>query len=148
MSKLVYYYYAINIDSHGEYIFIFTGELVESIYRKFNQHPFHGLYFLHKPVICINDPQLIRLILIKDFDKFPDRGWFSNGKLDPLSSNLFLLNGKKWRILRTKLSPIFTSGKLKQMHPYLMELSQQMVKTCDAELKLTDTIDVNDILAR
>ncbi|NP_001166007.1 cytochrome P450 6CK6 [Nasonia vitripennis] len=127
---------------------IHYGGFIDSIYKKFKHYRFCGIYVFHKPILCINDPELIKLILVKDFDLFPDRGWFYDGKIDPMSSHLFLLPGEKWKRLRVKFAPIFTSGKLRQMYPFLVEISKHMIKTCDAELKTTDTVDVNDILAR
>ena len=57
----------------------------------------------NKPFLMINEPELIRQILIKDFNKFPDRGMYINEKIDPLTGHLFLLGGEKWRYLRAKL---------------------------------------------
>ncbi|NP_001165974.1 cytochrome P450 6CK7 [Nasonia vitripennis] len=121
---------------------------IDSIYNKFKHHRFYGVYVFQRPILCINDPELIKLILVKDFDLFADRGWFYDGKVDPMSSHLFLLPSEKWKRLRIKFSPIFTSGKLRRMYPYLVEISKHMIKTCDAELKTTDIVDVNDMLAR
>lgn len=103
---------------------------------------------LHKATIMINDPELIRLVLIKEFNKFPDRGLYFNEKIDPLSGHLFLLPGERWRILRAKLSPTFTSGKLKQMFPLLREIGEKLLETADKMVKQSDVIDVKDLLSR
>ena len=97
------------------------GNVIKASYDKFKQHKFHGLYMLLKPALIITDPELIRMILIKDFNKFADRGLYNNEKVDPLSGNLFQIGGERWKILRAKMSPTFTSGKLKQMFLLIME---------------------------
>lgn len=117
-------------------------------YEKFKNHPYHGLYIFHSPVLMINDLELVKQILVKDFSNFPDRGLFSNEKIDPLTGNLFTISGEKWRTLRVKLTPTFTSGKLKQMFPLLMEVADEMINVFDESLRLSDTIDVKDVLAR
>lgn len=96
----------------------------------------------------INDPELIRAVLIKEFARFADRGWYSDEKLDPLSSHLFLLPPEKWRPLRGKLSPIFTSGKLKQMYHLLVEISNEVINAFNSDLEKSDVIEVKDLVAR
>lgn len=74
-----------------------------------------GAFMLNQPAIFIKDPDLIKQIFIKDFDFFVDRGIYVDEKADPLTGHLFALSGDRWRFMRNKLSPTFTSGKLKQM---------------------------------
>ena len=57
--------------------------------------------------------------MIKDFDHFVDRRFkvpetkSVSGKV--FSNMLSFLDGDKWKAMRTKLTPIFTSGKLRNM---------------------------------
>ena len=43
------------------------------MYKKAYGHKFFGLYALSLPVYSITDPDLVRRILVKDFDHFVDR---------------------------------------------------------------------------
>ena len=82
--------------------------------------PFFGFFLFHKHGLMINDPELIKRILVKDFKSFSNR-YSSSDKHDPLGYyNIFAVNGALWRLLRAKLSPFFSSGKLKSMF-YLMD---------------------------
>ncbi|XP_058788799.1 probable cytochrome P450 6a14 isoform X2 [Phymastichus coffea] len=117
-------------------------------YRKFKKYPFHGLYVFYNPVLMINDPELIRNVLVKDFTYFCDRGLYSNHKCDPLSAHIFLLNGDVWRTMRAKLSPSFTSGKLKQMFPILKNIADEMIKVINENLSETDNLELKDLIAR
>lgn len=106
------------------------------------------MYIFHNPILVVNDSELIRQILIKDFQYFADRGIHSNLDVDPMSFNLFRLPGEKWKHLRTKLTPIFTSGKLKQLYPLLLEVSDELIDVCDKSLEKSDIIDMKDLVER
>lgn len=90
----------------------YFGELFAKLYKTTDE-PFIGAYSILRPMLMIRDPKIIQSILIKDFTYFTDRGVHCNEDYDPLSINLVGLPGQKWRNLRGKLSPTFTSGKLK-----------------------------------
>ena len=90
----------------------YSGELVKNIYDEYRDKPMFGLFLKKSPALVVTDPELIKDVLIKDFTSFAERGNEINEKIDPLSAHLFNLETERWRILRSKLSPVFTSGKL------------------------------------
>lgn len=51
------------------------GLYLQDVYKK-TKEPFVGLYSGLKPMIMFNDPELIRLVFIKDFQNFHDRGMY------------------------------------------------------------------------
>lgn len=90
------------------------GEQVRDIHLQNPGSPFLGLYFLFRPVLLIRDPELVKRVLVTDFDHFNDRGMFYNEKTDPIGANLFVMPGQKWKDLRNKLSLTFTTGETLQ----------------------------------
>ncbi|XP_020296488.1 cytochrome P450 6d3-like, partial [Pseudomyrmex gracilis] len=118
------------------------------IYLKYKDHRAIGTYTFFKPNLVIADLDLVRIVLTKEFASFHDRGYYCNEKVDPLSGNLFLLPGRKWRNLRVKLTPTFTSGKLKQMFEVLKDCGEELATSLEEEAKTESCIEIKEIFAR
>ncbi|NP_001352506.1 cytochrome P450 6a2 [Musca domestica] len=104
-------------------------QIFRETYAKFKgTGPFAGFYFHMQRAVLVTDPELAKNILIKDFTTFDRRGLFHNTRDDPLTGNLFSLDGPKWKRLRTKLSPTFTSGKMKIMYPTVVRVGEELQK--------------------
>lgn len=123
------------------------GEVGLDHYRNTTE-PYIGLFACIRPVLLIRDPELIRHILIKDFQHFVDRGVYSDEKNDPVSAHLFSLSGDKWRNLRVKLTPAFTSGKLKAMFSTLVDCGIPLQKYLNGIASKGETIEFREISAR
>lgn len=89
------------------------------------QGPIAGFYFFTQPALLVTEPSILRELLVKDFDFFHDRGIYVNEADDPLSAHLFSLEGQRWRQLRAKLTPTFTSGKMKIMFGSLVDVAEE-----------------------
>ncbi|KAM7341467.1 cytochrome P450 6g1 [Cochliomyia hominivorax] len=114
-----------------------------------------GIYIFNQPGLIIREPELLKSILIKDFHYFNNR--FS--KCDPHgdalgNNNLFFARDSYWKELRTKISPVFTSGKIKQMYPLMLEVSSQLEQHLarkgdrfEAEVKEICALFTTDLIA-
>ncbi|XP_011865436.1 PREDICTED: probable cytochrome P450 6a14 [Vollenhovia emeryi] len=125
-----------------------VGELFHDVYAKYKDYRAFGMYTFFKPNLLIADLDLIRMVLTKEFGSFHDRGMFCNEKTDPLSGHLFLLPGKKWRNLRVKLTPTFTSGKIKQIFMILKESGQEFTRSLEDKAQMKDSIEIKEMFAR
>lgn len=133
-----------NFDGVGSYIHL--AEKFRMIYDKFKfDHDMVGFYFMQSPRLMPLSPELIKSILIKDFNHFADRGVYFNEKDDPLSAHLFALEGEKWKILRNKLSATFTSGKMKMMYDTVDSFSKPLIELVELQ---TIAIDVKRLCIR
>ncbi|XP_037036009.1 probable cytochrome P450 6a14 [Bradysia coprophila] len=126
------------------------GETFFEFYNRFKHNKIYGLYFSYRPSLIVNDPEVIQEVMIKDFTSFHDRGLFVDEKVDPLSAHLFFLGGQKWRDLRVKLSPMFTSGKLKAMYPIIQDCAKQLHDYLlkNTQEKKSFDFDAKDLFAR
>lgn len=108
------------------------GEECSGLYDKVPASaPLAGAYFFTNPAVVVRDPDLIKKMLVKDFHHFHDRGLYINEDVDPLSGHLFLMPGERWRLLRNKLSPTFTSGKMKLMFPIIEQCARELAEVLD-----------------
>lgn len=105
---------------------ISMAELTVNFYKRFKGLRFGGVWEFYSPKLFVVDPHLLRDILVKDFEAWSSRGVTVNIDVDPLAANLVNLDGKMWKSVRTKLTPTFTSGKLKQMHHLLIECGKEL----------------------
>lgn len=78
---------------------------------------FYGFYRFRTPTLIIADPQLLRYILVTDFDHFTDHhDMLLPAEQEPLLGNaLLMLKEQKWRDMRSTMSAAFTGSKMRQM---------------------------------
>ncbi|XP_067620602.1 cytochrome P450 6a8 [Eurosta solidaginis] len=128
-------------------------KLIRKVYQQFKdgKTKIAGTYVYTKPAVVILDFEIIKSILIKDFNYFLDR--FANrseNMTGPLDMQLFLCPGDKWRHLRIKLTPTFTSLKMKGMFPTVLEVAKQL----DAAFRLhvsktpNEDMELHEMMAR
>ncbi|XP_054273744.1 probable cytochrome P450 6a14 [Macrosteles quadrilineatus] len=120
----------------------------QEMYNLFPEERFIGTYFFMSPFLMVRDPKLIHQILIKDFSHFYDRGMVYDEKLDLLSSHLVNLKGQKWKGLRSKLTPAFSSGKLKSMSYLLEECANALTDYLNNVSLSKSTQDMREIMAK
>lgn len=92
------------------------------------------------------DLDIIKHIMQDDFQHFNSHGVYFNEKDDPLSAHLFALSGPKWRNMRVKLTPTFTSGKMKMMFSRLVECGECLKEKMEEFSNSGQYLDIKDIL--
>ncbi|KAL0103190.1 hypothetical protein PUN28_017495 [Cardiocondyla obscurior] len=126
------------------------GLFFQELYDQAKGLPYIGFYVLDKPFILIRDRELVKNVLIKDFNSFVDR-YGTPDQRDRLGyCNPFFLKNPAWKHLRTKLTPLFTSGKLKKIFELMLECGKNLdayLKSLDLEDKELE-MEVKDLTAR
>jgi hypothetical protein len=106
------------------------GKHLQHIYEEHSDKPYVGIFSFDKPILLIRDLELVKNILVKDFQNFMDRVISLDEKLDPIFSRaLFVIKGQNWHHLRTNLTPVFSSGKMKMMF-FLVDTSGKELADC------------------
>ncbi|XP_066591318.1 cytochrome P450 6B7-like [Prorops nasuta] len=122
--------------------------LMRNLYTKYKHEPIIGFYNFGTPMVLLKDPDLIKDVLIKNFSNFSDRGQPVAERADPLSQNLVNLEPKKWKPLRIKLSPTFTSGKIKEMYHLMVECSKKLEDYMAKDIPFSKDIECRDLLGK
>lgn len=124
-------------------------EIMKTHYDQLAPHKFGGIYSFQNPILIARDPDFIKSILTKDSSYFYDRGFHLTVDSEPLTKNLFNLTGDKWKILRNRLSPIFSLAKTKSTLPLVEECVDELISVIDVQTtREENSIDMKDILAR
>lgn len=139
-----------NLDARMAYMNF--GFVATDFYEKMKgKGDYGGLFFLNKPVLLALTPEFAKTILTRDFRYFVNRGVYYNKKDDPCSANLFFIEDTEWRRLRHKMTPTFTSGKIKTMfftmYDVGIELIKHMALRCDEHPNGVD-VEITDVMAR
>ncbi|KAJ8953899.1 hypothetical protein NQ318_019139 [Aromia moschata] len=131
-------------------------DMIQYVYNQCPGTRYSGIYQFLLPTLLIRDPDLLKLVTVKDFDHFVDHRPFIPEEADPLwGKNLFALKGQKWREMRAILSPSFTTSKMKAMFVLMAECAENFVQyflekdedIIDVEMKNVCTRFSNDVIA-
>lgn len=128
---------------------IHFGRVIQNMYNQMKHAgDYCGIYFVTNPVLLVLSPDFAKTVLVRDFKYFVDRGVYSNEKSDPLSANLFFLEGQRWKDLRAKLTPSFTSVKLKQMFSTVHTVGNKLIDHLEKITQDSQKVEVYELLGR
>jgi cytochrome P450 family 9 len=71
-------------------------DFISDIYNRLKGHKYGGVYQLMNPVLLIRDPELIKMVTVKDFEHFLDRQGPISEDAEPMfGKSLFNLKGEQ-----------------------------------------------------
>ncbi|XP_072389471.1 uncharacterized protein [Diabrotica undecimpunctata] len=122
---------------------------ISELYNRFPGTRYNGIYQFNRPALLVTDVDLIKQMLIKDFEHFNEHRDFSSEENDPLwSKNLFSLKGNKWRNMRSTLSPSFTSSKMKGMLYLIINVADKFTKYFLSQDKDLIEVEMKELASR
>lgn len=99
------------------------------------------------PALAISDPELIKLVMIKDFQFFVNRRKVISTE-EHTSKSLFNLEGNDWRRVRHIASPAFTTNKLKGMNALMVHCISKLSSYFESISKVgSGVINVKEVMA-
>ena len=100
----------------------------------------------------VTNLDLVRNVLVKDFDCFNNRGGYLDEKGEPSTTHIVNIEDERWRNLRNQVSPFFVTGRLKSYLPRIAELADLFLERIDIEedLEMREMVSrlVIDVLGR
>lgn len=114
-------------------------DLIEFILK-----PTTRYYLLNEPILVVGELEVIKAILVKDFNVFPTRrGADSSHPI--MRKNLATIDGDDWKRVRTITSPTFTSSKMKIMYPLIKKCLTDFMVHLDDLAKTKSDVNIKDI---
>ncbi|KAJ8720124.1 hypothetical protein PYW07_012167 [Mythimna separata] len=106
------------------------GDFLKRIYEQYPNEKFVGLFKGVRPVLVIRDPDLIKCVLIKDYDCFTDR--CLEKPVQVFNKSIFVMRGdQRWQAMRATLTPILTKSKIIRMIPFVQKAADSYINFLD-----------------
>ncbi|KAH9417630.1 Cytochrome P450 3A4 [Dermatophagoides pteronyssinus] len=106
---------------------------------------FFGMYQGRKPILCIADPVIIKRILVQDFPMFRNR-IKQTVRHKIFAQNLVNARDEAWKRIRSILSPMFTSSKMKKMESMIDQCADSMIHVLDNFAKKQESFLVHNVM--
>ncbi|XP_051154870.1 uncharacterized protein LOC127277625 [Leptopilina boulardi] len=125
-----------------------VANIFHQLHRDAKDESYVGVYIFQIPCLLVRSPELIKQILVKDFNIFPNRQFASsnNKNGDQVgATSLFSVENPRWKYFRTHLSPIFSSGKQKKIFTLMIESAENMRNYFNNQLKNEGDVKMFDV---
>ncbi|KAJ0177459.1 hypothetical protein K1T71_007468 [Dendrolimus kikuchii] len=121
-------------------------EAIAAGYNEFKDQRYFGLYQYLVPTLVPKDPELIRQIMVRDFNCFIDRGVHIGTDCDPFfGRNIIMLTGSRWRTMRSAITPSFSSARCRSMAPLMAERARAVSEYLRTHITSKKIMDINEI---
>ena len=100
-----------------------------------------GFYEAGTPTLVVADPDLVKEVLVKQFDNFEQRKIIFDNRQDPYA-NLLEITGEKWKRVRALSSPTFSGKKMKFMSPLVQESINRLMDKFDYRANKNNDFDI------
>lgn len=138
------------LGNYGEYILFkkSIGEVAQDICRQFPNEPYVGSFYGTEPALLVQDAELLKTVLTKDFYYFSSREINKYTDRELITKNMFFSGGDRWKVIRQNLTPIFTSAKMKNMFYLIEKCCHEFERTLDKEIAVSNEIEGKFLMAR
>lgn len=102
------------------------GQLLKEFYDS-GDGPLMGIFAFDEPILLIRSLDIVKQICLSDFQIFNDRVTALPKHDDVVSNFLLMQKNPEWKTNRTKITPVFSSAKLKIMFDVIKGIENNLV---------------------
>uniref|UniRef100_A0A2L2YIP3 Cytochrome P450 3A24 n=1 Tax=Parasteatoda tepidariorum TaxID=114398 RepID=A0A2L2YIP3_PARTP len=104
-----------------------------------------GYYMGDLPFIVINDLEMLKQVMIKDFHVFENRPAMVID-MKPIDQSILCVEGKRWKEVRSLLTPTFSSGKIKLMSNIVTKKVDVTVAEATKKAERNEPFDIYNLV--
>ncbi|CAM4580869.1 unnamed protein product [Leuciscus chuanchicus] len=101
-----------------------------------------GYYIARRPIVIIADPDMLRQVMVKEFNKFPNR-MATRGITKPMSDSLIMLRDEQWKRVRSILTPTFSAAKMKEMVPLINTATETLLRNLKSNAESGNSFNIH-----
>ncbi|XP_005989494.1 thromboxane-A synthase isoform X1 [Latimeria chalumnae] len=101
-----------------------------------------GYYTGRQKTIVLADPEMIKQILVKNFNYFPNRMQLKLAT-KPLTDSILALRDDRWKHVRSVLTPAFSAAKMKEMAPLINQAADTLLENLRTFADAGEHMDVH-----
>lgn len=127
---------------------VWLAERFARLYRAYPNEKIVGFFEGNTPAVLVRDCDIIKHVLLTDFRHIRHRGLLPQSEeQEILMKNLFTLDGDIWKLMRQKLTPTFSTSKLKAMFPIVVQMTDRLKKLAEKASE-KEEVDIRDLITR
>lgn len=126
----------------------FIGNAAKKMCQQYPDEPYIGVFYGTEPTLLVQDPELLKVIMIKDFYYFHGREVSKYANSEAITQVVFFNAGDHWKVIRQNLTPLFTSGKMKNMFPLIEKCTHAFDEMLEYETSISNCIETNILSMR
>ncbi|KAF9415523.1 hypothetical protein HW555_006842 [Spodoptera exigua] len=138
------------LGNFSEYILQkkYFGRVEQEVCQTFPEEPYVGTYLGTEPTLIVQDPELIKAVMTKDYYYFSGREASNYSEKELITRNLFFSYGDKWKVQRQNLTPLFSSAKMKNMFHLIEKCARVFENLIDQEVQKSNDIEVRALIGK
>lgn len=126
----------------------YIGQTEQNICKQFPEENYIGAFYGTEPVLIVQNPEIIKLIMTKDFYYFNSREIAKYNHNEVLTTSMFFTQGDRWKVLRQNLTPLFSSAKMRNMFHLVEKCAHVFEGLLDQETETSDVLEIRSLTAR
>ncbi|XP_018569950.1 probable cytochrome P450 6a13 isoform X2 [Anoplophora glabripennis] len=116
---------------HGPSVVTKSNMIDHYLEMKSKGYKYAGIATSIRSVLIVKDLKLIRDILVNNKDHFEDRGFHYTDRYEPVIQDIVVLDGRKWKQMRSILNPPVLSKKLKPLFWSILDVTPYLIEAID-----------------